>query len=43
MLWLHFGTALTEGQARLLRKYTEKVIISYDSDGAGPAATMRGL
>ena len=37
------GTALTEGQARLLRKYTEKVIISYDSDGAGQAATMRGL
>lgn len=37
------GTALTEGQARLLRKYSEKVIISYDSDGAGQAATMRGL
>ena len=37
------GTALTEGQARLLRKYTEKVIISYDSDGAGQAATLRGL
>ena len=37
------GTALTEGQARLLRKHTEKVIISYDSDGAGQAATLRGL
>ena len=37
------GTALTEGQARLLRKYAEKVIISYDSDGAGQAATLRGL
>ena len=37
------GTALTDGQARLLRKYTEKVIISYDSDGAGQNATMRGL
>ena len=37
------GTALTEGQARLLRKYTEKVVISYDSDGAGQAATLRGL
>ena len=37
------GTALTEGQARLLRKYSEKVVISYDSDGAGQAATMRGL
>jgi len=37
------GTALTEGQARLLRKHTEKVVISYDSDGAGQAATLRGL
>ena len=37
------GTALTEGQARLLRKHTEKVIISYDSDGAGQVATLRGL
>lgn len=26
------GTALTEAQGRLLRKYSEKVIISYDSD-----------
>ena len=37
------GTALTESQGRLLRKYAEKVIISYDSDGAGQAATLRGL
>lgn len=37
------GTALTEAQARLLRKYSEKVIISYDSDGAGQSATLRGL
>ena len=37
------GTSLTEAQARLLRKYCEKVIISYDSDGAGQAATLRGL
>ena len=37
------GTALTEAQGRLLRKYSEKVIISYDSDGAGQAATLRGL
>ena len=28
------GTALTEEQGRLLRKYSEQVIISYDSDGA---------
>lgn len=37
------GTALTEFQGRLLRKYSEKVVISYDSDGAGQAATQRGL
>ncbi len=37
------GTALTEAQGRLLRKYCEKVIIGYDSDGAGQAATLRGL
>ena len=37
------GTALTEAQGRLLRRYTNKIIISYDSDGAGQAATMRGL
>ncbi len=43
MQLLHFGTALTEMQGRLLRKYSEKVIISYDSDGAGQAATLRGL
>ena len=37
------GTALTEAQGRLLRKYAEKIIISYDSDSAGQAAAMRGL
>ena len=37
------GTALTEGQGRLLRRYSNKIIIGYDSDGAGQAATMRGL
>lgn len=37
------GTALTEGQGRLLRRYANKIIIGYDSDGAGQAATMRGL
>ena len=37
------GTALTEAQGRLLRKYCEKVIIGYDSDGAGQTATLRGL
>lgn len=37
------GTAMTESQGRLLRKSSEQVIIGYDSDGAGQAATMRGL
>lgn len=37
------GTALTEQQGRLLRKSCEQVIIGYDSDGAGQAATLRGL
>jgi DNA primase len=37
------GTALTESQGRLLKKYAEEIIISYDADTAGQAATMRGL
>ena len=37
------GTALTEEQGRLLRRYSEQVILSYDSDGAGQDAIMRGL
>lgn len=37
------GTALTEGQGRLLGKYASEIIIGYDSDGAGQAATLRGL
>lgn len=37
------GTALTEEQGRLLRKYGEQIILSYDSDGAGQEAIMRGL
>jgi len=37
------GTALTESQGRLLRKYAEEIVISYDSDAAGQAATLRGL
>lgn len=37
------GTALTEAQGRLLRRSCEKVIIGYDADGAGQAATLRGL
>ena len=37
------GTALTDNQARLLKRYTDTVIIGYDQDGAGQDATMRGL
>ena len=37
------GTALTEQQGRLLRKNSEQVIIGYDANGAGQAATLRGL
>ena len=37
------GTALTEEQARLLRRYSEQIIISYDSDGAGQEAILRAL
>lgn len=37
------GTALTESQARLLKKYTDNVIIGYDQDGAGQDATLRGM
>ena len=37
------GTAMTEQQGRLLRKSSEQVIIGYDADGAGQAATIRGL
>ena len=37
------GTALTLKQGKLLRKYADTVIISYDADIAGQMATLRGL
>ncbi len=37
------GTALTEEQGRLLRRYSEQIILSYDSDSAGQEAIMRAL
>jgi len=37
------GTALTENQARLLKRYTNQVILSYDADEAGKNATLRGM
>ena len=37
------GTAFTSGQANLLRRYTEEVLLCYDSDGAGVKAALRAL
>jgi len=35
------GTSLTSGQASLLRRHTTRVVIAYDGDDAGRAATLR--
>jgi DNA primase len=37
------GTALTAEQARLIAQYTDRVTLSYDSDGAGQTATQRAV
>lgn len=37
------GTALTERQARLLKRYGDEVFICYDSDEAGIKATIRAI
>ena len=37
------GTALTENQTRLLKRYTKNVVLSYDADAAGQNAAMRGI
>lgn len=37
------GTAFTAGQANLLRRYTESVLLAYDSDGAGTSAALRAI
>ena len=37
------GTAITAEQARMLSRYTKKVIISYDADEAGQKAAMRAV
>lgn len=37
------GTAFTTGQASLLGRYTEEVLLAYDSDGAGVNAAMRAI
>ena len=37
------GTAITSEQARLMSRYTKKVVISYDADEAGQKAAMRAV
>jgi DNA primase len=37
------GTALTEEQARLIKRYTHNVVMVYDADSAGLMATLRTL
>lgn len=37
------GTALTKDQARILKRYSDKIIISYDGDFAGQKAAIKGL
>lgn len=37
------GTAITGEQARLIARHTKLVYLSYDSDGAGKNATLKGI
>ncbi|MGI6028261.1 MAG: DNA primase [Candidatus Heteroscillospira sp.] len=37
------GTSLTPEQARLIARYTDQVVIAYDSDGAGQKASQRAI
>lgn len=37
------GTALTPGQANLIRRYAQEVILIYDGDSAGLSAALRGV
>jgi DNA primase len=37
------GTALTEDQVRMLKRFTRKIILALDADAAGEKATLRGL
>lgn len=37
------GTAFTSQQAALLKRYTDTVILTYDSDGAGVRAALRAI
>lgn len=37
------GTSLTQDQARMIKRYSDTVLISYDGDAAGQKANLRGL
>lgn len=37
------GTALTEDQLRLLKRFTKRMVLALDADAAGEKATLRGL
>ena len=37
------GTSLTEEQARMIARHTDRIVISYDADGAGQAAAQRAI
>ncbi len=37
------GTALTEDQFRLIKRYSRRIILALDPDAAGQKATLRGL
>ncbi len=37
------GTSLTSGQASIIKRYTDNVLITYDSDDAGTKATLRAI
>lgn len=37
------GTALTEDQMRMIKRYTRRVVLALDADAAGEKATLRGL
>jgi DNA primase len=37
------GTALTEEQARLIRRFADRCLVCFDADAAGQAAALRGM
>jgi len=37
------GTSLTFSQARVIKRYANKVYVAYDEDSAGESATLRGI